>query len=101
MKSTLGNFFPITLGTGIGDEVETEEKEEDDDEQDDFESQIRLNSSNHENGASTNRETGPSDRLGMVRTINKTIDGSHHSKEFVTMTNSEVQPGKKKEHRAK
>ena len=29
-----------------------------------------------------------------MRTINKTIDGSQQSREFVTLTNSEVQPGK-------
>ena len=94
VKNTLGNFFPFIMGTGTGDEVETQEEEEDDDEQDDFGSQLGLNSSTHENGAPTKRETGPSDQFSVVRTINKTIDGSHQSKEFVVMTNSEVQPGK-------
>ena len=47
---TLGNFFPLTFGTGTGDEVETQEEEEDDDEQDDFESQLSLHSSTHETG---------------------------------------------------
>ena len=36
VKNTLGNFFPTTMGTGAGDETETQEEEEDDDEQDDF-----------------------------------------------------------------
>ena len=94
MKKTLGNFFPFTLGTGTGDEVETQEEEEDDDEHDDFGSQLSLNSSTHENGAPTNRETGSSDRLGVVKTKNKTIDASQQSREFVTMANSEVQPVK-------
>ena len=30
----------------------------------------------------------------MVRTINKTVDGRQQSTEFMTKTNSEVQPGK-------
>ena len=93
VKITLGNFFPFTVGTGTGDEAETQEEEEDDDEQDDFGSQWGLDSSIHENGAPTNRETGSSDRFGVVRTINKTMDVSQESREFVTITNSEVQPG--------
>ena len=32
VKNTLGNFFPITMGTGTGDEAETQEEEKDDDE---------------------------------------------------------------------
>ena len=83
VKKTLGNFFPFTLGTGTGDEVETQEEEEDDDEHDDFGSQLSLN-----------RETGSSDRLGVVKTKNKIIDASQQSREFVTMANSEVQPVK-------
>ena len=82
------------MGTGTGEEVETQEEEEDNHEQDDFEYQINLYSSNHENGASINRETGSSDRFGVFRTKNKTIDGSQQSREFVTMSNSEVQPEK-------
>ena len=57
VKNTLGNFFPFTLGSGTGDEVETRKEEEDDVEQDDFGSQINHNSSTHESGAPTNRET--------------------------------------------
>ena len=94
VKNTLGNFFPFTMITGTSEEVETQEEEEDNDEQDDFESQISLNSSNHENGASTNRATRTSDQFSVVRTKHKTIDGSQQSREFVTMTNSELQPGK-------
>ena len=44
VKNTLGNFFPFTIGTGTGDEAETQE-EEDDDLQDDFGSQVSRNSS--------------------------------------------------------
>ena len=91
VKNTLGNFFLFNMGTCTGDEVETQEEEED--EQDDFGSQLSLNSSTHENGAPTNRETGSSDQFGVVRTINKTIDASQQSREFVTITNSEVQSG--------
>ena len=31
MKNTLGNFFPFAMGTGTGNEAETQEKEADDD----------------------------------------------------------------------
>ena len=82
------------MGTITGEEVETQVEEQDDDEQDDLESQITLNSSNHENRAPTTRDTGSWDRFCVVRTKNKTIDGSQQSREFVTMTNSEVLPGK-------
>ena len=64
------------MRTGTGEEVETQEEEEDNHEQDDFEYQINLYCSNHENGASINGETGSSDRFGVVRTKNKTIDRS-------------------------
>ena len=75
VKNTLGNFFPFTMGTGTSDEVDTQGEEEDNDKIDDFESQLSLNKSTHENEASTKMETGYSDRFGAVRTINKTIDG--------------------------
>ena len=78
---------------GTRDKAETQEEEEDDDQQDDFVSQPSLNSSTHKNGAPTNKETRSSDRFGVVRTINKTKDASQQSREFVTFTNSEVQPG--------
>ena len=32
VKNILGNFFPFTMGTGTGDEAETQEEEKDDDE---------------------------------------------------------------------
>ena len=66
----------ITMVTGTGDEAELQEEEEDNDEQDDFESQISLNSSTQDNDAYTNRETGSTDRFGVVRTISKTTNGS-------------------------
>ena len=93
VKDTLGNFFPFTMGKGTGDETETQEEEEDDDEQDDFGSQVSLNSSNQENDAYTNRETGPMDQFGVVRTISKTTNGSGQSGDFVTMTNSDMRTG--------
>ena len=82
------------MGRGTGDGVETQEEEEDDDEQDDVGSQLSLNSSTHKNGAPSNRETGSLDQFGVVRTTNKTIEGSQQSREFMTMTNSKMQPGK-------
>ena len=60
----------------------------------DFGSQMSLNSSTQENDAYTNRETGSMDRLGAVRTISKTTNGSGQSGDFVTMTNSEMRTGK-------
>ena len=78
------------MGTGTGDEAETQEKEEDDDGQDDFGSQVSLNSSTQENDAYTDKETGTMDQFGVVRTISRTTNGSGHSGDFVNMTNSEV-----------
>ena len=89
----MGNVFPFTMGKGTGNEAETQEEEEDDDEQDDFGSQSSLKSSTHEIGAPTNRATGSSDRISVVRTINKTVDGSQQSRVFVIMMNLEVQSG--------
>ena len=54
---------------------------------------MSLNISTDENKESTNRENGYSDRFGAVRTINKTIDGIQYSREFMTMTKSDVQSG--------
>ena len=88
MKNTLGNVFPFTMGTGIGEEAQTQEEEEKNDEQDDFGSQASLNSSTQENDAYTYRETGSMDRFGVVRTISKTTNGSIQSGDFVMMTNS-------------
>ena len=89
--SCLGKLFPFDLGSGAGDEVDTQEEKEDNGEIDKFESHVSLNSSTHENKASPNRETGYSDLFGTVSTINKTIDGVHQSREFMTMTNSHRQ----------
>ena len=72
VKNTLGNFFPFTMGTSTGDEAEAQEEEEDNDAQDDFGSQVSLNSSNQENDAYTERETGTMDQFGVVGTIRKT-----------------------------
>ena len=44
VKNTLENFFPFTMGTGTGDEVDTQEEEEDNEQIDDFESQVSLKS---------------------------------------------------------
>ena len=70
--SSFSELLPIHYRKATGGEVETQEEEEDNDEQDDFRSQLSLNSSTHENGAPTNRETCSSDRFGVVRTIKKT-----------------------------
>ena len=94
VKNTLGIFFPFTMGTGTGDEAETQEEEEEYYEQDDFGSQVSLNSTTQENDAYTDRETGSMDQFGVVRTISKTTNGSGQSGDFVTMTNSEMRTGK-------
>ena len=67
------------MENGTVDEVNTQEVEEYNEEIDDFESHVGLNSMTHEHEASTNMETGNSDRFGAVRTINKTIDGMQRS----------------------
>ena len=82
------------MGTGTGDEAETQEEEEDDDEQDDFGSQVSLNSSTQENDAYTDKETGYMDQFRVVRTISKNTNGPSQSGDFVTMTNSEIRTGK-------
>ena len=61
--NTLRNVFPFTMGTETGDEVDTQEEEEDNKEVADFESQVSLSSSTHKSEASTNMETGYSNRL--------------------------------------
>ena len=93
VKNTLGNFFPFTMGTGTGDEAETQEEEEDDDEQVDFGSQVSFNSSTQENDAYTDRRTGTMDQFGVVRTISKTTNGSSQSGDFVNMMKSEARTG--------
>ena len=52
---------------------------------------MSLNSSIHENEACTSLENGYSDRFGAIRTINNTLDGKQHSREFMTTTESDVQ----------
>ena len=78
---------PFTIGTGTGDEAETQEEE------DDVGSQVSLSSSTQENDAYTNRATGTMDQFGVVRTISKTTNGSGQSGDFVNMTNSETRTG--------
>ena len=51
VKSTLGKFFPFTMGLGTGDKIDTKEEEEGNEKFDDFEPQVSLNSSTHENEA--------------------------------------------------
>ena len=87
VKNAFGNFFPFTIGTGTGDEAETQEEE------DDVGSQVSLSSSTQENDAYTNRATGTMDQFGVVRTISKTTNGSGQSGDFVNMTNSETRTG--------
>ena len=41
-KNTLGNFFPFTMGTRSGDELDTPKETEDSKEIDEFESQVGL-----------------------------------------------------------
>ena len=94
VKNTFGNVFPFTMGTGTGDEAQVEE--EDDDEQDDFGSQVSLNSSTQDKDAYLDRETGPMDQFGIVRTISKTTNGSGQIGDFETMTSSETRTGKNK-----
>ena len=67
VKNTLGNFFPFTMGTGTGDEAETQEEEADHEGQDDLGSQVSLKSSTQENGAYTDKGTRKCE-LGRVRT---------------------------------
>ena len=91
VKETLGNFFPFTMGTGTGDEIDTKDEEEDNREINDYESQLSLNNSTHESEASKNIETGYWNQFCTVRTINKSIDGLQQSREFMTMINSDLQ----------
>ena len=81
------------MGTGTGDEAETQEEEEDDESQDDFGSQVSLNSSTQGNNAYTDRETGTMDQFGVEGTISKTTNGSGQPGDFVNMTNLEMQTG--------
>ena len=93
VKNTFGNIFPFTMGVGTGDEGESQKEEEGDEEQAAFGSQVSLNSSTQENEAYTDRGTGTIDQFGMVRTISKTTSTSGQSRDFVSMTNSEMRTG--------
>ena len=64
VKNTFRNFFAFNMGTGSGDEAETQEEEEEDDEQDDFGSQVSLNSSTQEIDAYT--EEALSNLVGSI-----------------------------------
>ena len=93
LKNTFGNIFPFTMGVGTGKEGESQEEEEDDDEQVDFGSRVSLNSSTKENEAYTDRETGARDKFGVVRTISKDANTPGQSRDFASMTNSEIGTG--------
>ena len=73
VKNPLRCFFPFTMGKGTVDEVDPQEEEEHNGENDDFESQVGLISSTHENQAPTNMETGDWDLFGAVRTITRLL----------------------------
>ena len=93
VKNTFGNIFPFTIGARTGDESESQKEEEDDDEQVNFGSRVSLNSSTQENEAYTKRETGTKDKFGVVRTISKDTNTPGRSRDFVSMTNSEMRTG--------
>ena len=76
-----------------GDECESQEEEEDADDQVDFRSGVRLNSSTQENEAYIERETGTMDKFGVVRTTSKNTNTPDQSRDFVSVTNSEMQTG--------
>ena len=59
----------------------------------DFGSQVSLNSSTQENEPYTNRETGTTDKFGVVRTISKDTNTSGQSSYFVSMSNLETRTG--------
>ena len=81
------------MGAGTGDEGESEEEEENDDEQVDSGSRVSLISSTQENYACTDREARTMDKFGVVRTISKDTNKSGQSRDFVSMTNSEMRTG--------
>ena len=58
VNNTFGSILPFTMGVDTGNEGESQEEEEDEEEQVDFGSQVSLNSSNQENEAYDERETG-------------------------------------------
>ena len=81
VKNTLGNFFPFTMRTVTGDEMDTHEEadENENGEVDNFGSQVSLNCSSNENEASTNLQNDFSDRFGAVRSINNTVERKQRS----------------------
>ena len=93
MSNTLGNIFPFNMGEGAGNEGESQEEEEDKEEQVEFGSQVSLNSSTQENKAYVERETGTTDKFGVVRTISKEVNTPGQSRGFAIMTNSEPRTG--------
>ena len=81
------------MGVGTGNEGESQEEEEDEDEQVDFGSRVSLNSSTQENETYVERETGTKDKFGVVRTISKDANTPGQSRDFVSMTNSNMRTG--------
>ena len=81
------------MGAGTGDECESQVEEEDADDQVDFGSEVSLKSSTQENEAYTKIETGTMDKFGVVRTTSKNTNTLDQSRDFVSMTNSEMHTG--------
>ena len=92
MKNTLGNIFPFSMGGGTGNDGESQE-EEDEEEQGDYGSQVSLNSSVQESEAHIGRETGNTDKFGVVTTISKEANTPGQSKDFTMRASSEPEPG--------
>ena len=81
-------LFQFTMGKGTIDEVHTHKEDDDNGEIDESESQVRLSISTHEIEAFNNMKNGYMDQFSAVRTINKTLDGIQHSREFMATENS-------------
>ena len=92
MKNTFGNIFPFSMGGGAGNDGESQE-EEDEEEQGDYGSQVSLNSSIQEGEAHIERETGNTDKFGVVTTISKEANTPGQSKDFTMRASSEPEPG--------
>ena len=92
MKNTFGNIFPFSMGGGAGNDGESQE-EEDEEEQGDYGSQVSLNSSVQESEAHVGRETGTTDKFGVVTTISKEANTPGQSKDFTMRASSEQEPG--------
>ena len=93
VKNTFGNIFLFTMGAGTGDEGESQEEEDEYDELVDFGSRVSLNSSTQVNEAYVERETVINDKFGVVRLIIRDTNTPGQSRDFVSMTNSEMQTG--------